>query len=330
MHQETIRISTSSGYVCPLAGLQIKEPAIQLGSLLLVRLNRSEWEMIERRYVFKDWYSMYYSANPVFAYQSLEEETDKKKVIDEIDYNITRLISALRLHKPGYIVDPIYTVKCLYNDGIYNRVVGPYRTEYLASPIDKLTYDLKADEHTIVNGIYNVLARIDEIPDNDLVANLVNNFNLSFLPALSSYFSLNTLYTSLEMLYGRIDAALCKTTSLYKRAFAMIIAQYGILNETDEWQIFYTNQIHPLRNIVHHHKKNDLQISKQQAKFYLQESIRLGIRMLMRLYILKADGRFENLLVNFSKNVSPKELLNISLEKLADGDNSLFEKILSN
>ena len=51
MHQELFSISNSSGYACPIAGLQIEEGAVTIGPLRLVRFNRAEWEMLERRYV---------------------------------------------------------------------------------------------------------------------------------------------------------------------------------------------------------------------------------------------------------------------------------------
>lgn len=331
MYPETIRISKSSGYACPLAGLQIDEPAIELGSLLIVKFNRHEWEFIERRYIFKDWFSQYNDANPVFVYKDLDNEADIQKVITETDSQITRLITAFHLHKYGYILDPIYTLKCFYNNGVYDRLVGPYRTEYLAAPIANLRYTLKAEEQSIVNGIYETLTITEKIPNNELVLNLLNNFNLSFLPTLSPYFSLNTLYTIIEMLYGRISPKLCTTTSPYERSLAMINVEYGLLEETDKWQIFFTKQIHQLRNIVHHHKKNNLEISFEEAKIYLQESIRLGIRMLIRIYILKSQNRLEKITNELiPTKLTPKELLNIALEKKYDGDDSLLEKILSN
>ena len=171
---------------------------------------------------------------------------------------------------------------------------------------------------------------MDEIKENDLVTTALNNFNLSFLPTLSAYFSLNILYSVIEMLYGRISSKICKSTSHYNRALAVIQSEYGNLNEDDAWFIFFTEQIHPLRISVHHHKSNDLQISLQEAKIYLQESTRLGIRILMRLYILNSMGKLEDVKEGLPLNIKPKEILNLALEHKYHGDHSYMEKILTN
>lgn len=330
MHQETISISNSSGYACPIAGLQIEEDAVTIGPLFLVRFNRAEWEMLERSYVYKEWYAEYYTANPVFVYSNLANETNKEQAIAAINHQISLLISAFHLHKYGYVVDPIYTVKYFYDNGMYHRSVGPYRIEYLAAPLDNSIYPLKAAEYETVNAIYQSLTVLHTLPNNEFVLTLIHHFNLSFLPALSPGFSLNTLYTIVEMLYGKINPTLCSKTNAYQRALAMLTAEYGSLQEDDEWKIFYTTHIHPMRNIVHHHKKNTLPVSFVQATIYLQESLRLGIRMLMRLYIMQWQGRYEILTKDLPAATTPKELLNVSLEKLATGDNTLLERILEN
>jgi hypothetical protein len=133
-----------------------------------------------------------------------------------------------------------------------------------------------------------------------------------------------------EMLYGKINPALCRTTNAYQRALAMLTAEYGSLQDDDAWKIFYTTQIHPLRNIVHHHKKNTLPVSFAQATLYLQEALRLGIRMLIRLYIMQSQGRYDILTKDLPAAIAPKDLLNVALEKLATDDNSLLNMILEN
>jgi hypothetical protein len=327
---ETIRTNATNYYACPIAGLQIDYMAIQLGDLILIRLNRSEWEKIERRYIFKDWYSRFYNANPVFVYQSLDEVIDEQTAIALLDNNISRLISSLRLYKHGNILDPIYTARFLVKGNWFDRQVGPFRTEYLAFPVDGLTYEMRNEEKEFVNNIYDVLKTLDITPKTDLIHNLINNFNLSFLPTMKPFFKLSILFTGLEMLYGRIDSGICNNSTMYTRAFAMITAIYGELPEEDGWRIFFTQKILELRNIVHHNTTDDFPDSLDQAIIYLQESIRNGIKMLMRLYLLKTDCRSKSLLSYLDKIVTPKEFLNLSLERFTNGDNALIKMILSN
>ena len=76
-------------------------------------------------------------------------------------------------------------------------------------------------------------------------------------------------------------------------------------------------------------KEYNANTNADQAIVFLQETLRMGIRVLSRLYHLKSLERFDKILDEGSLNLSPKELLNLALHRLFNGDNKLLEKILT-
>lgn len=327
-------------YSCPIAGLQIEAETIVIGDLSLVKLNKWEWGDIEKAYIHLDWHADYDKINPIFVYHEFKEDSNEEIEINEIDKRISRLISALRLHKFGIVHDPSFTVKFLKNNMWTHREVGPYRDEYLTSIADGLVYNLSNDEVEQVELIYQSLLKLESYNNTDLIENLINSFDLSFLPTLSSRFKLSILYTTLEMLYNVspkiFKGEINEKSSLYQRAFAMIDAEYGPIKQTDDLYRFYCEssdkielEIHKIRKIVHHLKEYNAKTNADQVIVYLQETLRRGIWLLGSLYHLKFLERYNTLLDEVSLNLSPKELLNLALHRLFNGDNKLLEKILT-
>lgn len=333
-------ISHGQFYACPIAGLQIEGNSISIGGLLLAKLDYGTWASIEKSHIHLEWHSYYNSINPVFVYHELRDDSDDEIVTEEIDKKITRLISALRLHKYGIVHDPSFTVKILQKGSSTHRKVGPYRDEYLTSILDGYVYNLKEGEIAQVDLIYNSILKLESYEDAGLADNLINSFNLSFLPTMSHRFKLSVLYTALEMLYNVSPKVFkdesTKTSSLYQRAFALINAEYGPLEQTDAWYKFYCEssesvelEIHKIRKIVHHLKVYDAGTNADQAIIYLQESLRMGIRLLGRLYHFKHSPGRNKTFDEKSLNLPPKELLNLALHRLINSDNQLLENILT-
>ncbi len=326
-------------YACPIAGLQMEEESIVIGGLYLAKLNRLEWGDIEKAYIHLDWYPDYNSINPVFVYHEFREHLNNEAEIREINTKITRLISALRLYKHGIVHDPLFTIKFLKDNSFTHRIVGPYRDEYLTSIADGFVYNLRNEEVEQVELIYHSLMKLEDDGNTELIESLINSFDLSFLPTLSSRFKLSILYTALEMLYN-VSPKIFKEelntgSSLYNRAFAIIDAEYGPIKQTDDWYKFYCEsndeielEIHKIRKIIHHLKEYNAKTNAEQVIVYLQETLRMGIRLLSRLYHIKSLEKDNKIFDEVSLNLSPKELLNLALHRLFNGDNKLLEKIL--
>jgi hypothetical protein len=131
---DLVRFNTPHYALAPIAGLQMQDQAIALGDLILLRCNRAEWETVEQGYVFKDWHSQYYNANPVFLYKPFSKPIASEAVratFEDLARDAARLVSAFRLYKTGPLLEPTYTVRFLVDDYLFFRSVGPYATEYL-------------------------------------------------------------------------------------------------------------------------------------------------------------------------------------------------------
>jgi hypothetical protein len=312
-------------YLGPFAGLQIHQDSVVLGDLNLIKPSREEWMSFERDYIVKDWYAYYYNVNPVFALCPVRDVHFNQVEILDIEQKTLHLITALRIYKHGYVLDPAYTLR-IFSDGKYfNRMVGPYRNDYITAPLDGLMYELLAEDYPVINGLYQQLKKSINIPASNVLHNIFHQFNLSYLAAMGPYFTLNILYTCFEMLFGRISPKTCSSTHMYDRARLALEFIYGDLYE--DWYNFFTLKIHSMRNIVHHHKENGLDISLDEAVIFLREPIRIGLRLLLKLYITWSEHKILQVRQNYPKQISPKELLNVAIERFSQGDTSLIAEL---
>jgi hypothetical protein len=280
MTGESVRFKTSHYYLAPIAGLQISVPTLIIGDLFLMRCNRSEWNTVERDYIFKDSYSDYYQANPVFVYQPFETPIDREKIdptINDLSSKVKRLITALRLYKNGELLEPSYTVQFLLSDNVRHRVVGSYRTEYLTYPIDGMTYSLNEDEKKEVELIYWTIGLIEKMEGTEFLQSIIDQFNLSYTPLTSPFFSVHILLTVIEMLFN-VRQKITIHSNSYTRALA-IFHWWSSGSLIPEFDDFYKIHIRDLRNRIHHNTLGQSQIDLGKAVSFLQEPIRIGIRM---------------------------------------------------
>ena len=328
---DLVRFQTSHYALAPIAGLQMEEGAVVIGDQMLVRCNRAEWETVERGYVFKDWHSQYYQANPVFLYQPFEqpiapEEFDS--TLAQLARDAARVVTACRLHKRGHLLEPIHTVRFLATGSFFHRAVSAYRTEYLAMPVDGMTWRLEASDLEAVNGVYAALTIMEQTPGTETLRSIVDQFNLSHMPTISSYFGIHVLLTGLEMLFGGLPKRLEVRTTHYQRALEIVRFSQG--DELDpQFASFFNERVLELRNAVHHHALRRSNIDLQTTKALLQAPIQVGIRLLMRLHRPAADVALIDLKRDRGwTDLGPRDLLNACLDRYAEGDRDPLDQLL--
>ena len=317
-----VRFPTSHFALAPIAGLQMPLPSLVLGDVALVRCNRAEWETAERSYVFKDWHGEYYNANPVFLYRAYEQplEADETlRALDDLDRTGRRLVTALRLMKPGRLLEPAYTARFVVSDAARTRAVGPYRTEYLAMPIDGLTWDLtEADAPTLAR-LLEEIAAADAAPDDGALHAALDHFNLSHTPLVSSALAVHLLLTTVALVFDddARGAANKLATTMYDRALAAL--QWASAGPLDPaFETFYRDEVQPLRNAVHHHALAGTSFDLDEAMMRLQWPLRIGLRLLMKLHVERA-GR---------DAATPRRTLNAALDRFAAGDRAALDALI--
>jgi hypothetical protein len=325
---EIIRFNSPYFALAPIAGLQMKDEAVLIGDLILMRCNRAEWETVERGYVFKDWHSQYYEANPVFLYKPFAELSVEgiPAAFNELVRDATRLVTACRLYKTGRLLEPTYTVRFLSTDATRHRAVGPYRTEYLAMPIDGLKWSLEANEVKDVELLYSNLKTMELSNDTEALRVVIEQFNLSHTPTIPSFFSVHVLLTTIEMLFDRASKRLLLSKTRYDRALGILHWSMGN-DEGSTFDEFYQHHVHSLRNAIHHNVLRDSNVDLAEAGFRLQVPIMLGIRLLMRLH------RIEPSLSAFKRthgwqDLTPKDLLIGCLDRYACGDSTPLNDLM--
>jgi hypothetical protein len=329
---DLVRFSTTHFGLAPIAGLQMDVDVVTIAGLHLVRCNRAEWEIAERAYVFKDWHSQYYHANPVFLYKPYAapiSAEDFPAVLNDLALDGTRLVTACRLYKTGRLLEPVYTVRFVVSDAIRDRAVGPYRTEYLAMPVDGLTWPLDATEVDDVAQICADLALLQQTPGLEAFGALLDAFNLAHTPNMEAFFRLHVLFTVHEMLFDELREELQFSSNSYDRALA--IARLMAANVVDaKFEALFERDIRQLRNAVVHHARRSSENDLGYVAHQLQIVAMVGIRLLMRFHHLEADPRFSTVRRPLGwRKLGAKEMMNACLDSAARKDYGPFEQVMA-
>lgn len=320
---DQVRFMTPYYALAPIAGMQMSEEVAAIGDQLLWRCNRAEWEEFESGYVFKDWHPEYYHANPVFLFKQFDSPIPSNSlygIFHSLARDSARLITACRLYKTGRLLEPVYTVRFCASDKLYHRAVGAYRTEYLAMPVDGMTWTLAGDEAEDVGLIYGNLETMEQTGGTELLRSVIHQFNLSHTPAVTPYFSVHVLFTSLELLFDGVDKRVALKTTRYERASQVL--RWGEGSRLDPAiETFYLEQAHSLRNAIHHHALRKLDVDLGEARFRLQLSLMMGIRLLMRLHRKEVEDSLIPLKTAEGwLDLGPKDFLNLCLDRHFHGD----------
>lgn len=318
---DLVRFRTRHVALAPIAGLQMSPGAVEAGNIVLVRCNRAEWETAERAYVFKDWHAQYYEANPVFLLREYEppfEPDDIQKALADLQSAGRRVVAALRLMKPGSVLEPAYTARFVVSDGLTMRELGPYRTEYLAMPLDGLTWVLEEGDAEVIGRLVATIEAVESIRDTAGLLATIDQFNLAHTPLVSNTLSVHLLLTAVAMVFADEGASGPRSAArMYNRALlAMRWASPGPLDPAIE--TFYRERVQPLRNLVHHHSLAQSEVDLDEAKTNLAWSLRLGIRLLMQAYLKRSPQDV----------ATPRQTLNRALDRFDAGDASGLEAII--
>lgn len=328
---DLVRFKTPHYALAPIAGLQMQDNAVAIEDQILLRCNRAEWETVERGYVFKDWHAEYYDANPVFLFKPFDEPIAAEAIaatFETLARDAARVITACRFYKTGHLLEPVYTVRFLVTDSFFHRVVGPYRTEYLAMPVDGLTWRLDENEAQDVTLIYGNLKTMEQTEGTEALQAVIDQFNLSHTPTIPSYFSIHVLLTAMEMLFDGVPKRVTLQTTRYDRALQVLRFSEGD-GLDPAFVAFYQHQVHSLRNAVHHHALRHSDLDLDEVKVRMQVALMMGIRLLMRLHRPEVDASLAELKQTHGwKGLGPKDLLNVCLDRHAGGDPAPLREVL--
>src|SRR5262249_32451231 len=101
-------------------------------------------------------------------------------------------------------------------------------------------------------------------------------------------------------------------------------------NLDPDFDQFYQQRIHALRNAVHHHALRQHSVDLAEVKFRLQVPVMIGIRLLMRLYLTEtAESVAQLKKVEGWQNLGPKAVMNGCLDRFAAGDPTLLGSVMA-
>jgi hypothetical protein len=318
---DLVRFRTPHVALAPIAGLQMTQGAVEAGHLLLVRCNRAEWETAERAYVFKDWHSQYYEANPVFIVRQYDPPfaaEDIQPALENLQSAGRRLVTALRLQKPGHVLEPAYTARFVVTDGFTVRQLGPYRTEYLAMPLDRLTWVIEEGDTDVIGRLVATIEAVESIRNTEGLLATIDQFNLAHTPLVSISLAVHLLLTALSMVFADEGASGPRAAPpMYERA--LLIMRWASPHHLDPAiESFYRDRVQPLRNVVHHHALAEHDVNLGEAKEMLAWSLRLGIRLLMQAHVKRLAH----------DPTTPRQILNQALDRFGSGDPSGLDAIV--
>ncbi|HNQ03556.1 MAG TPA: hypothetical protein PKH69_02985 [Thiobacillaceae bacterium] len=327
---DAVRFDTRHCALAPIAGLQMQDDAVRIGERYLLRCNRAEWETVERGYVFKDWCDRYYEANPVFLFEPATGPIGPQAlagVFDTLARDAARIVSACRLYKTGRLLEPVHTVRFIASGHHVHRVVGPYRTEYLAMPIDGLVWPLEADEVQDLTRLYDGIGSLEHGKGTESLRAVIDQFNLSHTPLIPTRFALHILLTAMEILFDGVSRRVVLGTTRYDRAReALRWAWEDGLD--DESEAFFHDRLPALRNAIHHHAPCDGDDDLEAAVLRVQLAMMVGIRLLMGLWGHAAEEGLEAVRQAYGwRGLGVKDLLNACLDCRSRGDSTPLDEI---
>jgi hypothetical protein len=330
--EDVVRFNTGHYALAPIAGLQMEEPALQIGDLLLVRCNRAEWESVEHAVAFKDWHAHYYHANPVFLCRMLDQPVPAEQIeplLRAMMEDAARLILAMRLYQTGPLLEPSYTATFLATSATIIRQIGPYRSEFLAMPIDGRTWPLERGDVNALASLLADLSHAERISDADTLRAAIDQFTLGHVPATPSFFTVHMLLTAIDMLFDGALRSLDLSTTRYERALQILRwSERGHFNPA--FETFYAELVHPLRNAIQHHAGETQSNELSQAQLPLQIAVMMGIRMTTMLTCANAAEALPAAAEALGwGGRSARDLLSAGLDRAFRGDPAPFETLVA-
>jgi hypothetical protein len=150
------------------------------------------------------------------------------------------------------------------------------------------------------------------------------------LPRVSAFFAVHVLLTLHEMLFDGLPKQLALETTRYERALQLLRLSYGDSLEP-EMESFYLQEVHALRNAVHHHTVRSSATDLPKARLYLQLAAMLGIRYVMRFHRQEVDPiRASVSASNGWPKVGPTDFFNACLDRAVAGDYAPLNAVFSN
>lgn len=323
--EEPIRFLSSHHGIAALAGLQLESGFTVIDDLILMRCNRAEWETFETSWFFQDWYSEYDQANPVFLYHPVArpQELVVTALLEQLAQDGARLITACRLYKlGGALLEPVLTMRavcCRSELAAVHRASGPYRSEYIALPLDQPSWMLPADEEAQLAILCASLRQLQPSPEAERLAAILAQFNLSHLPSISLEFSIHVLFTGLEMLFEAVVHGLEFHSDRYQRALAAVLWATG--NQLPEAMCYFNaERLRELRNAAQHHALRRISMDLSAGRALLQLMLACGIRLHLAMLLPQAMATLAELRASTGwQSLSHQALLNAALDQQIQG-----------
>lgn len=192
-----------------LPGLLLADPVLEVvPGVELREISFPDWLMLEHSdlafelsHAFTTGHHAFYVAVfPDFAGTTEEAERLRDILLDELRW----ILTALRLHKAGPLVDPAQSVVYLRTGSLNLRRPGLYRHRRFEGDQDR--YALSAAECDQVAGIFARLRRYLDRPDPTIDLAL-RHFAWAYRYALSPEHRATLLYTALEATFGEYSKA---------------------------------------------------------------------------------------------------------------------------
>jgi hypothetical protein len=222
-------------------------------------------------------------------------------------------VSALRLYKPGWFLEPELAERTFTVTDVImrtRRLPGPYRQVFLddRSPLPSAGYSLRIaelgprpDEPGPITRVWELLEAYHQTGGNSSAEIALENFNRSFGYQLSSVQRAANLFTALDAMFGGMSARRIGRVPLRRNSFgrrvraalgALDAARYGGL-DPDAAAAWLDSKEggRSIRNAIAHGQPRSVEAAAEAAQEQLEGIVRLLLRQYLEFAVRwKLDG----------------------------------------
>ncbi|MGN6275207.1 MAG: hypothetical protein ACTHNP_04650 [Solirubrobacterales bacterium] len=271
-----------------LPGLLLSDPVLEVAPRVELReITYQDWLMLEHSDLAFELSHAFTTGNHAFYVAALTDfagTTEEAKLLLGVLLGELRwILTALRLHKAGPLIDPAQSVIYLRTGSLNLRAPGLYRHHLFGANEDR--YGLTAAECDRVAAILAQLRRYLDQPD-PTVDLAFRHFEWSYRYALSPAHRATLLYTALEATFGEYSKAQRRAPKVTLGEAAAVVSRAA---DYDRVAAFLDDpeRGRGVRNRLAHGVADGSSVPLSEVIPIVEDAVRDGLRALVGFVLLK-------------------------------------------
>lgn len=291
----------------PLAGLIADKSHFSLNEVNILSFNRHEWWTVEKSAFIDDWLFECMNNRPLWAYFSVPSVISNQGTCS---FLVDTLIESLRLYKSGFILEPRYTVSCIYDNGSSSRLPGIYRARYIEAIWGEENkarcLHINSQEFKHIESFFYTILWL-KVHKPLLVTKLLELFSIIHVPTIQKSVIVHNLLICFEILFGSSQDYSKYNSYPNERAIKLL---QNLGEESSKLNNFLLNESRTLRNKLHHGKKIDKELLTEYADILeqvIRSSMKSYFNTIIKIFNPESDLSYYK---SLSLKLKPKEIFN--------------------